>query len=153
MKKGENFMAKETNIPPFMEEGFCSFKQFKFPGADMETLLSTYQRNMELMNAAQKTTTETTQTVMDLQKQYFKSLFDQWNDEIKNSFSKAPADQKTAHQAEAAKAAVDQTIKHVRDVNAIIAKSNETIIESMQKHFKESLNESSNLAKKSKEKR
>lgn len=146
-------MAKETNIPPFMEEGFCSFKQFKFPGADMETLLSTYQKNMELMNAAQKITTETTQSVMDLQKQYFKSVFDQWNDEIKNSFSKAPSEEKTAHQAETAKAAVDQTIKHVRDVNAIIAKSNETIIESMQNHFKKSLNESSDLAKKNKDKR
>ncbi|MBY0293436.1 MAG: TIGR01841 family phasin [Alphaproteobacteria bacterium] len=146
-------MAKETNIPPFMEEGFRSFKQFKFPGADMETLLSTHQRNMELMNAAQKITTETTQTVMDLQKQYFKSIFDQWNDEVKNSFSKAPSEEKTAHQTETAKAAIDQTIKHVRDVNDIIAKSNETIIESIQKHFKESLNNSADLAKKSKEKR
>ena len=138
-------MAKETNIPPFMED---SFKKFKLPGVDMETLLSSYQKNMELINTTQKIATETTQSVMELQKQYFKKVFDQWNEEVKTNISKTSLDEKTAYKAETAKTAVDETIQHVRDVNSLIAKSNEKIIDSIQTRFKEGLDESAALAKK-----
>lgn len=145
-------MTKETNIPPFGEEGFRTFnpfKQFKYPGVDMETLMATYQRNMELMNSTQQIAMEATQSVMELQREYIKKAFDQWNEQIKYTCSKAPLGEKTAHHVDTTKTAVDQTIEHVRDVNSIIAKSNEKIINSVQKRFKESLDESATLAKKS----
>jgi len=146
-------MTKETNIPPFGEEGLGSFKNFKFPGVDMETLLASYQRNMELMNTTQRIGAETVQSVMELQNQYLKRVFDQWNEQIKYGFSKSPLEEKTTRQAENAKATVDKTIEHVRDVNSIVAKSNEKIIQSVQKRFKEGLDESLNLAKKGKTQR
>ncbi len=146
-------MAKETNIPPFMEEELNSFKQFKCPGVDMETLLSCYKKNMELMNTTQKIATEATQSVMELQKKYFKSVFDQMNEEVKSNFSKASFAEKAAHQANTAKITADETMKHVRDVSSIIAKSNEQVVESIQKRFKEILDESANQAKKSQEPR
>lgn len=146
-------MAKEANIPPFMEEGLNSFKKFKFPGADMENLMFIYQKNIELMNATQQIAVETTQSVLELQRQYMKTAFDQWNDQIKYCCSKAPLGEKTAHHAETTKAAVNQIIEHTRELNSIITKSNEKMNESVQKHFKEGLNEFSNQAKKHKEKR
>ena len=56
-------MTKETNIPPFGAQRFNPFKQFKLPDVDTETLLSSYQKNMELMNTTQRVVAETTQSI------------------------------------------------------------------------------------------
>ena len=147
-------MAKEANIPPFGEEGLklfqqCNpFKQFKVPGMDMGVLMSNYQRNMELMTAAQQIASESTKTIIELQNQYVKAFFGQWNEQVKCCCSKAPPEEKIARQSEACKETLDKTIEHLRDVNAEVVKANERIIESVQRHFQESLDESFNLATK-----
>lgn len=144
-------MAKETHIPPFMEEGLNPFKHFKFPGADIENLMTMYQKNIELMSSAQEIATETTKSVMELQRQYMKRAFDQWNDQVKSYCSKTPLQEKASSHADAAKEAVNQTLEHIQEVNSIIAKSNEQINKSIQKRFKEGLDESLNMAKKTKD--
>lgn len=147
-------MAKDTNIPPFGEEGlklfqqFNPFKQFKAPGMDMGVLMSNYQRNMELISATQQVVAEATKSIMELQSEYMKKVFDQWNTQVKDRCSKSPLEEKTAHQAEAAETAVKQTIAHTQALNAIVTKSNEQIIDSVQKRFKEGLDESMNITKK-----
>jgi phasin family protein len=148
-------MAKETNIPPFSEDAFNPFKQFnlfkqfKFPGLDLETLLSNYQRNMELMNSTQQVVVDATKSIMELQNEYIKKVFDQWNEQLKYCCSKAPLEEKTTRQAETTKAALDQAVEHTQGLTSIVAKSNEKIIDSVQKRIKEGLDESLNLAKKS----
>lgn len=146
-------MTKETNIPPFMEEGLNAFKQFKFSGINTGNLMSIYQKNLELLNATQQITAEAAQSIVELHHQYMKNAFQQWNNQIKSCCSKSPLDEKTAFHSEAAKAAVDQVIEHTRALNSIITKSNEKLNETVQKHFKEGLDESINMAKKTKEKR
>jgi phasin family protein len=146
-------MTKETNIPPFMEEGLNSFKKFKFPGADMGNLISIYQKNMELMNVTQQIAVETTHSVLELQRQYMKTALDQWNNHINSCCSKAPLEEKTAHQAEVAKTAADQIVAHTKALHSIIAKSNEKINETVQKGLKEGIDEFSNVVKKGKETR
>lgn len=37
-------MNKNTNIPPFGEEMFTAFKQFKVPGIDMEALATNHKK-------------------------------------------------------------------------------------------------------------
>ena len=149
-------MVKETNIPPFGSEEanpfkkFDAFKQFKLPGLDLETLILNYQRNIELVNSTQQVVAEATKSIMELQSEYMKKGFDQWNVQVKDCCSKAPFEEKTTHQAEAAKTAVNQTIAHAQEVNSIIAKSSEKIIGSVQKRFKEGLDESAILVKKGK---
>ncbi|MBY0500652.1 MAG: TIGR01841 family phasin [Alphaproteobacteria bacterium] len=146
-------MIKDTHIPPFMEEGLNAFKQFKFSGVDTENLMSTYQKNLELMNAAQQITVETAQSVAELHNQFMKNAIAQWNDQIKYCYSKAPLEEKTTYHAEATKAAVDHVIEHTRALNSIIAQSNAKLNETLQKRFKEGLDDSINMTKKSKEKR
>lgn len=142
-------MAQKSNIPPFFGQEFGSFKPFEFPGINMETLLSGYQKNMELMNATQKIATETAQTLIEIQNQYAQKVFGHLNQHAKHTLSKAPLEEKATHQAEATKTTVNELVKHLRTTNSIIAQSNEQIIESIQKRFKESLEESSELVKKS----
>ena len=152
-------MAKGANIPPFGNEEANPFKQsnpfnqFKLPDGAMETFLSNYQKNMELVTSAQQLAADSTKSILDRQNEYCKNAFDQWNEHIKFCCSKAPLEEKTAHHAEVSKEALDKTGKHLRDVNSIIVKAHEKIAESVQKRLKESLDESLNVAKKSAEKR
>ncbi len=140
-------MANDTNLPPFMKKGFDSFKDFKYPGLNMEVFLEGYQRNIELISATMKIATETTESLMELQNKYIQKAFEQWNEEIKYSMSKAPLDEKTSHQTEVAKSTVDDAIKHAQDVSSILVKTNEKIVESVQTRFKEGQEEVKDLVK------
>lgn len=145
-------MAKEENIPPFGERLFNPFKGMNYPAFDMKTLTSSCQKNIELMNSNQKIVAEATQSIMALQNQYLKTIFEQGNKGMKNCLSQAPLEEKMTCQSEVTKAMVDKTVEHARDINSIIEKSNENMIESIQTHFKEGLDESADIAQKMKEK-
>lgn len=115
---------------------------------DMGALMSNHQRNMEFMTRTQKIAAESTKEIMELQNQYVKGFFDQWNEPVKCCFSKIPLEEKATRQSEVFKETLDKTIEHLRDLNSIVVKANEKIIESAQKHFRESLDKPLNLAKK-----
>ncbi len=135
-------MAKDSN------EGLGAFKNFKFPGIDMEALMESHRKNLELMNKNQQIVIETTQSLMELQNQYIKNAFEMWNENIKQCCSKSPLEEKTAQQSEAAQETTDKAIEHLRNINSVIAKSTEKMNESLQKRFKEGLEESSRMTKK-----
>ncbi len=83
-------MTKEKNIPPFGSEETNPFHQFKFPEGSMETLLSNYKKNMELITAAHQLAADSAKSIMDRQNEYCKEVFDKWNEQIKLCSSKAP---------------------------------------------------------------
>jgi len=146
-------MAKESNVPPFMEEGLGSFKHFKFPGVDMEALMESYRKNLELLSKNQQIAIETTESLMELQNQYIKNAFEKWNENVKQCCSKTPLEEKNTQHSKAAEETVDKTMEHLRDINAVIAKSTAKINESIQKRFKEGLEESLNMTKKTEDRR
>ncbi len=143
-------MAKGTNIPPLGEKGFNYFNPFKFPGINMEIFLRSYQNNMEFLNASQQIAIETTKSLIEIQNQYVKKLFNQWNEQVKTRPFQSPLHEKTAFPAEAAKEAVEQTLEHLGELNSILVKSNEKMNESIKKRFKEGLDESLNVVEKGK---
>lgn len=142
-------MARESNIPPFLGKEFGSFKNFKFPGGNMDKLLSGYRKNMELMNATQKIVTETMNSLREGQKQYTQKVISEWHKQVENSLSRVPFEEKTAQHTQAVKTTVDETIQHLRSTNSIISQSNKQIIESIQRRFQEVVDESSEILKKS----
>jgi phasin family protein len=141
---------KEKNTSSFHEEFLNSFKNTKYPWLNMKDLMSAYQENMDLMNKTQQIAVETTQAVMELQSKFVQNAFDMWSAQVKDCCSKAPAEEKTATQAEYTKERIDKTMEHLRDLNAVITKSNKKISESIQKRVQEGLDESLNRAKKNK---
>ncbi len=143
-------MTKETFTPPFWEDTMNTFKNTKSPWLDMETFMSNYHRNMELLNSTQQIIGESTKSVMQLQTQYMKNVFDQMSEQTKHCLATEALETKTEHPTERAKATVDQAIAHARDLNTVITKSNEKIIENFQNRFKEGVEESANLSKKTK---
>ncbi|MBY0272668.1 MAG: phasin family protein [Alphaproteobacteria bacterium] len=143
-------MSKNTNIPPFGEEIFNAFKQFKVPGVDMEALAASHQKNMELLASTQRKAVESTNSIVELQNKYLKNAFDQWNEQLKHNCTKTSFEEKTACHAQATKEMSDKALEHMKEINTIIVKSNEKILDSIQKHFQESFNDSLNLVKKNK---
>ncbi|MBL8676972.1 MAG: phasin family protein [Alphaproteobacteria bacterium] len=141
-------MRKDTNIPPFGEEVFSVFKQFKLPGIDVEALAASHQKNMELLASTQKKAVESTNSIIALQNKYLKKVFDQWNEQVKHNCTKTSFEEKAACHAKVTKEISDKALEHTKEINTIIVKSNEKIIDSIQKHFQESFNESLNLVKK-----
>lgn len=141
-------MSKDTNIPPFGEEVFSAFKKFKLPGIDVEALAASHQKNMELLAFTQKKAVESTNSIIELQNKYLKKVFDQWSAQLKHNSNKTSFEEKAACHAKATKEISDKALEHTKEINTIIVKSNEKIIDSIQKHFQESFNESLNLVKK-----
>ena len=144
-------MSKYKNIPPFGEELFNAFKQFKVPGMDIEPLVASHKKNMELLASTQKKAVESTNSIVELQNKYLKKFFDQWNEELKHNCTKTSFEEKAACHAQTTKEISDRALEHMKEINTIIVKSNEKITDSIQKHFQESFNDSLNLAKKNKD--
>ncbi len=143
-------MSKDPYTNPFAGDTFKAFKEAKLPWFDPELMFSSYKRNMNLITTTQQIAAETTKAVVQLQAQYIKDVLEQLSERTKQNISTASPEEKATQQSEATKASLDQAIDHARNVNTVIAKSNEKIIETVQKRFKEGVDESASMAKKTK---
>jgi phasin family protein len=141
-------MNKETNN--FWSENFKKWNEAKLPWLDAEVLLSNYHRNMDLINSTQQIVAETTKAVIQLQAQYMKDIFEQVNAQTKQNMTACSPEEKVSRQSDATKKNLDQAVEHGRNLNELLSKSNEKIIENVQKRFKETLDETASLAKKAK---
>lgn len=145
-------MMKDTFTNPFWNENLKGWKDAKLPWLDMELMLASYRRNMDLINTTQQIVAETTKAVAQLQTQYMKDIFEQMNEQTKQNISMSSPEEKVARQSDATKRNLDQAVEHTRNLNEIISKSNEQLIENVQKRFKESVDETTSMAKKAKPK-
>lgn len=143
-------MSKDPYTNPFADDTFKAFKEAKLPWFDPELMFSSYKRNMNLITTTQQIAAETTKAVVQLQAQYIKDVLEQLSERTKQNISTISPEEKATQQSEATKASLDQAIDHARNVNTVIAKSNEKIIETVQKRFKEGVDESASMAKKTK---
>lgn len=137
-----------TYTNPFWNEGLKGFKDGKLPWFDMDLMLSNYRRNMELINTTQQIVSETTKAVAQLQTQYMKDFFEQMQEQTKQNLSMGSPEEKFTRQSDATKKNLDHAVAHARHLNEIIAKSNENIIENVQKRFNEGVEETAAMGKK-----
>ena len=143
-------MNKETNN--FWGENFKKWNEAKLPWLDSDLLLSNYRRNAELINTTQQIVAETTKAVIQLQAQYMKEVFEQANTQTKQNMTMGSPEEKVSRQSDATKRNLDQAVEHTRNLNDILSQSNEKIIENVQKRFKETIDETASMAKKTKTK-
>lgn len=141
-------MAKDKQDQPFWGENMNTFNTGKNPWLDNESLLSSYRKNMELMNATHQIVAETTKSLMELQTQYMKNAFEQLSEQSKQCLSMGNPQDKASKHSEMAKDTIDQAVEHAREISTIIAKSNDKIIEGIKKSAKEGLEEAVSMAKK-----
>jgi hypothetical protein len=144
-------MAKDTNLPPFISSQSEVFGKSMFPGGYGDSLMSMYRLNVELITTSQKIAMETAQTLMALNQQYQKRVYDQMNELIKSNISKGPFEEKTTSQANVAKNAVEMMSEHAHEISSLLVDSNKKLSENLHKSLKEGLEESKNAARKTTE--
>ncbi len=132
-------MTSNGKFSPYWDEDKMSW-------GEIENIIEGYKRNVELMAVTQQIAIETTKSVIQLQTQYMKHAFDQLSSQAKHGLSPNVNDD----QSEFGKATVDSAVQHATKINTILTKSNEKIIENVQKRFKEGLEESAATVKKAK---
>src|SRR3990167_6513629 len=115
-------MSKDTYTNTFWNESLKGWKDAKLPWLDMELMLSSYRRNMDLINTTQQIVAETTKAVAQLQTQYMKDTFEQMNEQTKQNISMTSPEEKVARQSDATKKNLDQAVEHARNLNEIISK-------------------------------
>jgi phasin family protein len=148
LKKLGGLMAKDKFTNPFWGDSFPHFKESRFPWFDSDLMLSSYRRNVDLINTTQQIAAETTKAVIELQAAYMKDIFEQLSEQSKRNFSTFSPEERVAQQKEATKTTFNQAMEHARNVNSLISQSNEKIMENVQKRFKESIDESGEYATK-----
>jgi len=142
-------MTKDTNMPPFMEEGINSFKRFKLPGFDMNLLLASYEKNMELLTEAQKIATDAAKELVEQQMKFASEVLEQCaNKCTDNGIAQSSWQDKASMQAEASKSAIAKAMAHGQKINSIVLSSNEKMFEAFKKRFNEGVEESMTMAKK-----
>lgn len=141
-------MTKDKQEQPFWNEKMNVFNTGKNPWIDNELFLSSYRKNMELINATHQIVAETTKSLMELQTQYMKNAFEQLSEQSKQCLSMGSPEDKAHKHSEMAKETLDQAVEHAREINTILTKSNEKIIEGIKKSAKEGLEEAVSMAKK-----
>ena len=88
------------------------------------------------MDTSRKIATEAAQSLLTLHHQYIQKIMGQWAGQVKNSFSKVPFEETTAHQAESAKTASDEMAQHLHNTRSVLKQSHEKIIKSVKTHLK-----------------
>ncbi len=143
-------MTKEKQPYSSWSESMNAFKDAKLPWGGNEFFMAAYRRNMEFMNTTQQITVETIRAVAELQGEYMKSVFNHLSEQTKECLSETSPEEKAVRHTDVANKTIDQAIEHARDINAIIAKSNDKIIENIQKTAKKNVEDSASLTKKAK---
>jgi len=140
-------MNKDAFNNQFWGETLKVWKDGKLPWLDTELFLSSYRRNMNLLNTTQQIAAETTKAVLQLQAEYVKDVFEQMSEQAKKNITTFSPEERISHQSQTTKQTFDQALEHARHVNELISKSNEKIMENVQKRFKEGLDESATFTK------
>lgn len=140
-------MTKENQSYSSWSENLNAFKNAKFPWGDNEFIMSSYRRNMEFMNTSQQIAVETIKAVTELQTDYIKSMFGQLSERTKQGLSASSPEEKAARQTDSAIEIIDHAVEHAREINSIMAKSSDKVIENIQKTAKKNLEDAASLAK------
>lgn len=143
-------MTKNTETP-FIFGGEDLFDKSMFPGAYGESLMSLYKLNYDLLTTTQQIAMETAQTLIALNQQYQQRVYNQMNELIQYNMSKSPLEEKTSYHARAAQDAVDLMSSHAMGISSLLVDSNKKLSDTVQKGFKEGLDETISAVKKAKE--
>jgi len=142
----------ESNAASFWDESTKAFSKARFPWFNNERFMENYRRQTEIMNTTQQIIIESSKSILQLQMQFMKQLFDQLGEQTKHNLSSTSGEEKVAQNVQHTRANFDKAIENAHEINATIAKSNDKIIDTLHRHINESLEESIAAAKKTKRK-
>lgn len=141
-----------TFLEEKMANGADMFKNMmgsmKVPQIDKDAILANHRKNLEALTEANRMAADVMQSISQLQSQYVKKTFDDFNKMFSMAIAKKSEDSfvKTAQQA---KDGISNAVDHTAKVANMISKSSKDIYDVIQKRMADHNNEWKNMSGKS----
>ncbi len=114
---------------------------FKVPGVDVDSLVSSQRKNIEALTQANKLAYDGLQAVVKRQAEILRQTVDEIAQATKDIAEPGNPQDKAAKQAELAKDAFERSLSNLRELSEMIAKANTEAFDLLNKRFTQSLDE------------
>lgn len=114
---------------------------FKVPGMDVDTLVTSQRKNIEALTQANKLAYDGLQAVVKRQVEILRQTVDEVAQATKDIAEPGTAQDKAAKQAELAKDAFERSLSNMRELAEMIAKANNEAFDLLNKRFTQNLDE------------
>jgi phasin family protein len=138
----------QPNNNPFSSWDFSKFMDMPKMAADMkwwpwnmEPMMNAWRRNMETCATVNQSTTETWQSILCCQTDFWRQWMDECTNTMNTVMSKPSPEEKVLCQAEMSKAAVEKCIANVRNIADNISKCQSQTMETVATRMGESIEE------------
>lgn len=144
MSTKQNRSYSGTNYSDF-------FQNFKMPGMGIgfDTMMASHQKNMETLNVAQQTASDVFRGLMNLNTQYWKSMFEDANSNSRTMMSQENPEEKMQQHANALKGCADKAWHHSQEVSDMLNQSTSKVAAIYSKRFHECMDEGKEILKSS----
>jgi phasin family protein len=136
---------EETNVPsenPMPPDPMKMFADVKLPAMpDMEAVLSTYRRNMEVLSQANRVALEGAQTVARRHMEIMQQTMAELSETMRALATAESPQAKAAKQADLLKRAYERAVGNLKELTDLIQHSNGEALSLLNQRFMESMDE------------
>lgn len=125
------------------------FKNFKAPGLGLnfDAMMTSHQKNVEALNAAQQAAADVFRGLINLNTQYWRSMFDDATTNGRTMMNNGNPEEKMQQHANAVKSCADKAWNHSREVSDMLNQSTSKVAAIYSKRFNECMSEGKDLMK------
>lgn len=135
-------MATKQQADQFFDFDISKYVgEFKVPGVDVDTIVTSQRKNIEALTQANKLAYEGLQAVVKRQVEILRSTMDEVAEATKGLSEPGTAQDKAAKQTELAKEAFERALGNMRELSEMVAKANSEAFDLLNKRFSQSLDE------------
>lgn len=135
-------MATKQNADQFFDFDISKYMgDFKVPGVDVETLMTSQRKNIEAVTQANKMAYDGLQAVVKRQAEILRQTMDEVATVSKTMTDPGTAQDKAAKQTDLAKDAFERALGNMRELSEMVAKANTEAFELLNKRFTQNLDE------------
>lgn len=135
-------MANKSKADQFFDFDISKYMgEFKVPGLDVETIVSSQRRNIEAVTEANKLAYEGLQAVVKRQGEILRQTLEEVATAAKDISEPGNPQGKAAKQTELTKEAFERTLGNLRELSEMIAKANAEACDLLNKRYTQSLDE------------
>lgn len=141
-------MAAKTDMP-FDFDMTKYMTEMKVPGVDVDALVSSQQKNLEALTAANRLAFEGMQAIMKRQTEILRQAIEESAAAATGIAGAANPQDKMVKQTEATKDAFERTVSNMRELSELVAKSNTEVLDLLNRRVTEVLDEMKTVVAKS----
>lgn len=135
-------MATKQQADQFFDFDISKYLgDFKVPGMDVDTLVTSQRKNIEALTQANKLAYDGLQAVVKRQVEILRQSVDEIAQATKDIAEPGNPQDKAAKQAELAKETFERSLSNMRELSEMIAKANTEAFDLLNKRFTQSLDE------------